>query len=54
MWFVLYVEGLVMGWVSFYKKNDVCDILYIFFYIDFVVFMLIGYIDKYFEKLILE
>ncbi|MFE4043638.1 MULTISPECIES: 5,6-dimethylbenzimidazole synthase [unclassified Priestia] len=54
MWLASYAEGLAMGWVSFYKKNDVRDILHIPPHIDPVALMSIGYTDKYPEKPILE
>jgi len=54
MWLASYAEGLAMGWVSFYKKNDVRDILHIPPHIDPVALMSIGYPDKYPEKPILE
>ncbi|ADF37830.1 5,6-dimethylbenzimidazole synthase [Priestia megaterium] len=54
MWIASYAEGLAMGWVSFYKKNDVRDILHIPPHIDPVALMSIGYTDKYPKKPILE
>ncbi|MGG2089835.1 5,6-dimethylbenzimidazole synthase [Priestia aryabhattai] len=54
MWLASYAEGLAMGWVSFYKKNDVRDILHIPPHIDPVALMSIGYTDNYPEKPILE
>ncbi|MFP7734905.1 5,6-dimethylbenzimidazole synthase [Priestia aryabhattai] len=54
MWLASYAEGLAMGWVSFYKKNDVRDILHIPPHIDPVALISIGYTDNYPEKPILE
>ncbi|TYR79356.1 5,6-dimethylbenzimidazole synthase [Priestia megaterium] len=54
MWLAAYAEGLAMGWVSFYKKNDVRDILNIPPHIEPVALMSIGYTENYPEKPILE
>ncbi|UUZ90554.1 5,6-dimethylbenzimidazole synthase [Paenibacillus sp. P25] len=54
MWLAACVEGLAMGWVSFYKKNDVRDILKIPLHIDPIALISIGYTDNYPEKPILE
>ena len=54
MWLAACVEGLAMGWVSFYKKQDVRDILEIPPHVDPVALMTIGYTDNYPEKPILE
>ncbi|MEK3722433.1 5,6-dimethylbenzimidazole synthase [Paenibacillus sp. FSL H8-0034] len=54
MWLAAYAEGLAMGWVSFYKKNDVRDILTIPPHIDPVALLSVGYTDHYPEKPILE
>lgn len=54
MWLAACVEGLAMGWVSFYKKNDVRDILKIPYHIDPVALMSVGYTDQYPDKPILE
>jgi 5,6-dimethylbenzimidazole synthase len=54
MWLAAYAEGLAMGWVSFYKKNDIRDILEIPPHIDPVALLSIGYTDNYPEKPILE
>lgn len=54
MWLTIYVEGLAMGWVSFYKKNDVRDILQIPPHIDPVALISIGYTNEYPSDLILE
>lgn len=54
MWLAAYTEGLAMGWVSFYKKNDVRDILNIPPHIDPVALMSVGYTENYPEKPILE
>ncbi|KSU88675.1 5,6-dimethylbenzimidazole synthase [Priestia flexa] len=54
MWLAAYAEGLAMGWVSFYKKNDVRDILNIPPHIDPVALMSVGYTENYPEKPILE
>ncbi|SDN37974.1 cob(II)yrinic acid a,c-diamide reductase [Paenibacillus sp. yr247] len=54
MWLAACVEGLAMGWVSFYKKNDVRDILGIPPHIDPVALLSIGFTDNYPEKPILE
>ncbi|MCZ2258115.1 5,6-dimethylbenzimidazole synthase [Sporosarcina sp. G11-34] len=54
MWLAACAEGLAMGWVSFYKKNDVRDILEIPPHIDPIALISIGYTDDYPEKPILE
>jgi 5,6-dimethylbenzimidazole synthase len=54
MWLAACVEGLAMGWVSFYKKNDVRDILRIPPHIDPVALMSVGYTEHYPDKPILE
>jgi 5,6-dimethylbenzimidazole synthase len=54
MWLAAYTEGLAMGWVSFYKKNDIRDILEIPPHIDPVALLSIGYTDQYPEKPLLE
>lgn len=54
MWIAAYAEGLAMGWVSFYKKNDIRDILHIPPHIDPIALISIGYTDNYPEKPILE
>lgn len=54
MWLAACVEGLAMGWVSFYKKQDVRDILDIPPHIDPVALLTIGYTDDYPDKPILE
>ncbi|WP_158736297.1 5,6-dimethylbenzimidazole synthase [Alteribacillus sp. YIM 98480] len=54
MWLASYAEGLAMGWVSFYKKNDVRNILKIPPHIDPIALLSLGYTDNYPEKPILE
>ncbi|WP_078411610.1 5,6-dimethylbenzimidazole synthase [Priestia abyssalis] len=54
MWLAACSEGLAMGWVSFYKKNDVRDILQIPPHIDPIALLSVGYTDQYPEKPILE
>jgi 5,6-dimethylbenzimidazole synthase len=54
MWLASCAEGLAMGWVSFYKKNDVRDILGIPPHIEPVALLSIGYTDHYPEQPILE
>ncbi|WP_338749223.1 5,6-dimethylbenzimidazole synthase [Bacillus sp. FJAT-52991] len=54
MWLAACAEGLAMGWVSFYKKNDIRDILHIPPHIDPVALMSIGYTDQYPNQPILE
>jgi 5,6-dimethylbenzimidazole synthase len=54
MWLASCVEGLAMGWVSFYKKSDVRDILTIPQHIDPVALISIGYTDVYPKAPILE
>ncbi|WP_203363715.1 5,6-dimethylbenzimidazole synthase [Bacillus sp. REN10] len=54
MWLAACAEGLAMGWVSFYKKNDIRDILHIPPHIDPVALMSIGYTDQYPDQPILE
>lgn len=54
MWLASCAEGLAMGWVSFYKKNDVRDILHIPPHIDPVALLSIGYTEDYPKEPILE
>lgn len=54
MWLAACVEGLAMGWVSFYKKQDVRDILDIPPHIEPVALLTIGYTEDYPDKPILE
>jgi 5,6-dimethylbenzimidazole synthase len=54
MWLTACAEGLAMGWVSFYKKNDIRDILGIPPHIEPVALLSIGYTENYPEKPILE
>ncbi|MED4226525.1 5,6-dimethylbenzimidazole synthase [Neobacillus cucumis] len=54
MWLTTFAEGLAMGWVSFYKKNDVRDILQIPPHIDPVALLSIGYTNEYPSAPILE
>lgn len=54
MWLAACAEGLAMGWVSFYKKNDIRDILKIPPHIDPIALISIGYTDEYPKKPILE
>ncbi|WP_458413789.1 5,6-dimethylbenzimidazole synthase [Schinkia sp. CFF1] len=54
MWLAACAEGLAMGWVSFYKKNDIRDILEIPPHIDPVALISIGYTNDYPAKPILE
>ncbi len=54
MWLATCAEGLAMGWVSFYKKNDVRDILQIPPHIDPIALISIGYTDEYPDSPILE
>ena len=43
-----------MGWVSFYKKNDIRDILEIPPHVEPIALMSVGYTDQYPDKPILE
>ncbi|UJF32527.1 5,6-dimethylbenzimidazole synthase [Paenibacillus hexagrammi] len=54
MWLAACAEGLALGWVSFYKKNDLRDILGIPPHIEPVALLSIGYTDHYPDKPILE
>lgn len=54
MWLAACAEGIAMGWVSFYKKNDIRDILGIPPHIEPVALMSLGYTDDYPEKPLLE
>jgi 5,6-dimethylbenzimidazole synthase len=54
MWLAACAEGVAMGWVSFYKKNDIRDILEIPPHIDPIALISLGYTDHYPEKPILE
>lgn len=54
MWLAACAEGLAMGWVSFYKKNDARDILAIPPHIEPVALLSIGYTENYPDIPILE
>jgi 5,6-dimethylbenzimidazole synthase len=54
MWLTACAEGLAMGWVSFYKKADVRQILHIPPHIDPVALLSIGYTDHYPDRPLLE
>lgn len=54
MWLASCAEGIAMGWVSFYKKNDVRDILGIPPHIEPVALLSLGYTEQYPEAPILE
>ncbi|ERI07707.1 5,6-dimethylbenzimidazole synthase [Aneurinibacillus aneurinilyticus] len=54
MWLASCAEGIAMGWVSFYKKNDVRDILELPPHIDPVALLSLGYTDDYPAAPILE
>jgi len=54
MWLASCVEGIAMGWVSFYKKADVREILEIPPHIDPVALISLGYTDVYPKAPILE
>ncbi|WP_100407121.1 5,6-dimethylbenzimidazole synthase [Bacillus solitudinis] len=54
MWLAACAEGLAMGWVSFYKKNDIRDILAIPPHVDPIALMSVGYTENYPSKPILE
>ncbi|GIM44926.1 5,6-dimethylbenzimidazole synthase [Collibacillus ludicampi] len=54
MWLTACAEGLAMGWVSFYKKADVRQILHIPPHIDPVALLSVGYTDHYPDRPLLE
>ncbi|SDN36494.1 cob(II)yrinic acid a,c-diamide reductase [Fictibacillus solisalsi] len=54
MWLASCAEGLAMGWVSFYKKADIRDILHIPPHIEPVALLSLGYTNDYPKKPILE
>ena len=54
MWLAATAEGLALGWVSFYKKNDVRDILNIPPHVDPIALLSIGYTENYPDRPILE
>lgn len=54
MWLAATAEGIALGWVSFYKKNDVRDILGIPPHIEPVALLSLGYTDDYPHAPILE
>lgn len=54
MWLAATAEGLAMGWVSFYKKNDVRDILGIPPHIEPAALLSVGYTEHYPSMPILE
>ena len=54
MWLASYAEGIAMGWVSFYKKQDVRRILQIPPHIEPVALLSFGYTKDYPQRPILE
>ncbi|MBN6186769.1 5,6-dimethylbenzimidazole synthase [Aneurinibacillus sp. BA2021] len=54
MWLASCAEGIAMGWVSFYKKNDVRDILALPPHIEPVALLSLGYTERYPAAPILE
>jgi 5,6-dimethylbenzimidazole synthase len=54
MWLAACSEGLAMGWVSFYKKNDIRDILGIPPHVEPVALLSVGYTEDYPRSPILE
>lgn len=54
LWLAARAEGLAVGWVSFYKKQDVRHILGIPPHIDPVALLSIGYTDQFPERPVLE
>ena len=54
MWLAATAEGIAMGWVSFYKKNDGRDILEIPPHIEPVALLSLGYTDDYPDAPLLE
>jgi 5,6-dimethylbenzimidazole synthase len=54
MWLAACVEGVAMGWVSFYKKEDIREILNIPYHVDPIALISLGYTDDYPNKPILE
>jgi 5,6-dimethylbenzimidazole synthase len=54
MWLASYAEGIAMGWVSFYKKADVREILNIPPHIEPIAPISLGFTDNYPALPILE
>ncbi|MGM9928505.1 MAG: 5,6-dimethylbenzimidazole synthase [Bacillus sp. (in: firmicutes)] len=54
MWLASYAEGLAMGWVSFYKKDDVRRILEIPYHVDPIALISLGYTEYYPDRPLLE
>jgi nicotinate-nucleotide--dimethylbenzimidazole phosphoribosyltransferase len=54
LWLAARAEGLAVGWVSFYKKQDVRQVLGIPPHIDPVALLSIGYTGEFPEKPLLE
>ncbi|WP_248931111.1 5,6-dimethylbenzimidazole synthase [Paenibacillus hamazuiensis] len=54
LWLAARAEGLAVGWVSFYKKQDIRHILDIPPHIDPVALLSVGYTDEFPEKPLLE
>ncbi|BAU26717.1 cob(II)yrinic acid a,c-diamide reductase [Aneurinibacillus soli] len=54
MWLASCAEGIALGWVSFYKKNDVRDILSIPPHVEPIALLSLGYTDHYPTAPILE
>ncbi|WP_139491672.1 5,6-dimethylbenzimidazole synthase [Brevibacillus dissolubilis] len=54
MWLAACAEGLAMGWVSFYKKADVRDILELPPHIEPVALLSVGYTEHYPDQPLLQ
>ncbi|BCU70433.1 5,6-dimethylbenzimidazole synthase [Stygiolobus caldivivus] len=54
LWLAATAEGIGVGWVSFFKKDDVKKILSIPEHVDLVAYLTLGYVNKFPEKPELE
>ncbi|QGR18733.1 5,6-dimethylbenzimidazole synthase [Stygiolobus azoricus] len=54
LWLAATAEGIGVGWVSFFKKEDVKRILSIPEHVDLVAYLTLGYVEKFPERPELE
>jgi 5,6-dimethylbenzimidazole synthase len=50
LWLAATVEGIGVGWVSFFKKEDVKRILSIPEHVDLVAYLTLGYVERFPER----
>lgn len=50
LWLAATVEGIGVGWVGFFKKEDVKRILSIPEHVDLVAYLTLGYVERFPER----